>query len=159
MDSLDRSVINRLQGDFPISEHPFADAARSLDTTEVELIARIEGMLRDGILTRFGPLYNAEKMGGAFTLAAMSIPAQDFERIAQIVNAMPEVAHNYERAHALNMWFVLATDTRDGIGKAIRNIEQATGYPVFNLPKIEEYFVEAKFMVQPGRCEFIRTGG
>lgn len=147
MDSLDRSIINRLQGDFPISERPFADAARSLDTTEVELIARIEGMLRDGILTRFGPLYNAEKMGGAFTLAAISVPPQDFERVAQIVNAMPEVAHNYERAHTLNMWFVLATDTPGGIGKVITNIKQATGYPVFNLPKIEEYFVEMKFTV------------
>ena len=27
-----------------------------------------------------------------------------------MVNAHPEVAHNYEREHALNMWFVLATE-------------------------------------------------
>lgn len=144
MDALERSIINRLQGDFPLSERPFADAAVGLGTSEGELIARIGRLLNEGALTRFGPLYNAEKMGGAFTLAAMSIPQRDFERVARIVNAAPEVAHNYERAHKLNMWFVLATDTPGGIDEAIRSIEQATGYPVFNMPKIEEYFVELK---------------
>lgn len=144
MDALERSIINRLQGDFPLSERPFADAAAGLGTSEGELIARIGRLLNEGVLTRFGPLYNAEKMGGVFTLAAMSIPQQDFERVARIVNAAPEVAHNYERAHKLNMWFVLATDTPGGIDEAIKSIEQATGYPVLNLPKIEEYFVELK---------------
>ena len=36
-----------------------------------------------------------------------------FEQVSDQVNAHPEVAHNYEREHhALNMWFVLATEQR-----------------------------------------------
>ena len=69
----------------------------------------------------------------------------DFERVASIVNAMPEVAHNYQRAHALNMWFVLATETPDGIQAAISRIEAATGNHVINVPKEREYFVGARF--------------
>ena len=74
----------------------------------------------------------------------MKIPPQDFERVAGMVNAMPEVAHNYQRNHALNMWFVLATETLQQQHEAIARIERETGYPVFNLPKITEYFVELK---------------
>jgi hypothetical protein len=65
--------------------------------------------------------------------------------VAAIVNAMPEVAHNYQRAHALNMWFVLATETPDGIQAAISRIEAATGNHVINVPKEREYFVGARF--------------
>ncbi len=101
-------------------------------------------MLEAGVLTRFGPLYNVEQAGGAFTLAAISVPEADFERAAAIVNAMTEVAHNYQRDHELNMWFVLATETPDGIGRAVGRIERETGYRVVDLPKQREYFVGLK---------------
>ena len=147
MDALDRNIVNALQGGFPICESPFEEVARQLQTTGPELIARIEAMLEQGLLSRFGPLYHAQQMGGALSLAAMKIPPADFERVADRVNAMPEVAHNYERDHALNMWFVLATETLQQQHEAIARIERETGYSVFNLPKIAEYFVELKLQV------------
>ena len=61
--------------------------------------------------------------------------------MADIVNAFPEVAHNYERGHELNMWFVLATETEDEIGDVIGRIEASTGLQVFDFPKLEEYFI------------------
>ena len=42
------------------------------------------------------------------------------------------------------MWFVLATEAREGIADAIARIEAATGLPVFAFPKEREYFVEMK---------------
>ena len=78
VDDLDRAIVNRLQGGFPICERPFAQAANALATDEQTLIARIGGLLEDGTLTRFGPLYDVEKMGGAFTLCAMRVPRADF---------------------------------------------------------------------------------
>lgn len=147
MDELDRAILNHLQGGFPVSERPFLAAAQELGSTEEELISRLSQMLAQRRLTRFGPLYNADRMGGAFTLAALSVPAADIERVADLLNAMPEVAHNYERAHRLNMWFVLATDTPEGIGSALRRIESETGCRVYNFPKLREYFVELKLAV------------
>ena len=113
MDELDRAIVDRLQTGFPVSERPFLQAAHGLGTTEDELIARIDRLLRAGTLTRFGPLFQVERMGGAFTLAAMSVPVAEFEHTAAAVNALPEVAHNYAREHALNMWFVLATESAE----------------------------------------------
>jgi len=145
MDQLDRAIVNALQGGFPITEQPYAEVAAQLGASEGELIARIEKLLKDGILSRFGPMYHAERLGGALSLAAMKIPQEDFERVAAIVNAMPEVAHNYARDHALSMWFVLATETPEQQREAIADIERATGYPVYNMPKIKEYFIGLRF--------------
>src|SRR3990170_1374773 len=145
MDATDRKIVNALQGGFPVSERPYAEAATKLGIGEDDLIRRLDTMLSDGTLTRFGPMYHAERLGGALTLAAMQIPPQDFERVAAIVNAFPEVAHNYAREHTLNMWFVLATETPERIDQVIAAIERDTGYPVHNMPKREEFFVGLRF--------------
>jgi len=147
MDAVDRAIVNDLQGGFPISEHPYAEVAARLGLSEAELMTRLDALLAQGVLSRFGPMYHAERLGGALTLAAMKIPAADFERVTQIVNAFPEVAHNYAREHEFNMWFVLATETPERIGEVIGEIEHATGYHVYNMPKLEEFYVGLKFTV------------
>jgi len=59
-------------------------------------------------------------------LMAMAVPPERFEEVAATVNAMPEVAHNYEREHALNMWFVVAAETPAEMTETIAVIEAAT---------------------------------
>jgi DNA-binding Lrp family transcriptional regulator len=89
-------------------------------------------------------MFQIEAIGGAFVLAALAVPEDRFDEVAAQVNALPEVAHNYRREHALNMWFVLATETVDGIAQAIARIEQSTGLTVYAFPKEREFFVEMK---------------
>lgn len=144
LDDTDRRIINALQGDFPLSRRPFAQVAQALDLDEGALIARLDRLLRDRVLTRFGPMFQIEHMGGAFCLAAMKVPEDVFDTVAAQVNAFPEVAHNYRREHALNMWFVLATERPGGIDETAQRIEAGTGLPVFLFPKEQEYFVEMK---------------
>lgn len=144
MDQIDRDLINGLHGGLAICERPYLDAAQRLGLSEDELLARLTRLLADGVLTRVGPLYQIERMGGAFTLAALHAPADQFEQVAQCVNALPQVAHNYARDHDLNMWFVIATETPGEIDTVIAQIERETGCSVFNFPKSREYFVELK---------------
>jgi DNA-binding Lrp family transcriptional regulator len=144
MDELDRRIVNALQGGFPLCSRPFEEIGSGLGVSEGQLISRLENLLEQKTLTRFGPLYDAERLGGAFSLCAMSVPAADFERVAALVNAHPEVAHNYEREHRYNMWFVLATDKEEKISSVIAGIERETGYPVMNLPREQEFFVELR---------------
>ncbi len=147
MDEVDRAIINALQDGFPICAHPYAAAAEQLGLTEAALIERLGHLLEDGVLSRFGPLIHAEQLGGGLTLAAMQIPATDLERVIEQVNAFSEVAHNYERDHVLNMWFVVATERPEQVGVAIAAIEARTGYPVYNFPKEEEYFLNLRLAV------------
>lgn len=143
-DDIDRRLINALQGEFPLSETPFAEVGAALGLTEDEVIRRLDSLLEDRVLTRFGPMFQIERMGGAFCLAAMAVPEADWDRVVGQVNAFPQVAHNYRREHALNMWFVLATETPEGIAEAGRCIEKATGLRVLLFPKEREYFVEMR---------------
>ncbi|MFN4326427.1 MAG: Lrp/AsnC family transcriptional regulator [Azonexus sp.] len=141
---LDRQILATLQGDFPVCERPYAEAAGRLGVSEAELLTRLQQLLADKVLTRFGPMFQIEEMGGAFVLAALAVPEVRYDEVTAMVNALPQVAHNYRREHALNMWFVLATETKAGMAEAIARIEQETGLPVYAFPKEREFFVEMK---------------
>jgi DNA-binding Lrp family transcriptional regulator len=144
MDELDRQLINALHGGVPIEEHPYASIGRLLGMSEDEVIGRLQRLLADRTLTRFGPLYDAAKLGGAFTLAALSAPEDRFDEVADIVNSFPEVAHNYAREHALNMWFVVGAEHPERIAEVLSQIKDRTGLEVLNMPKEEEYFLELR---------------
>ena len=144
MDEIDRRIINALQVGFPICDAPYQQVAVQLGLTEQALLARLQALLDNGTLSRFGPLYHAELMGGALTLAAVKAPPERFDEVTDIINTFPEVAHNYARNHALTMWFVIATETPEQIRSTLTAIEQQTGLTVYNMPKINEYFVGLK---------------
>lgn len=146
MDETDRCIINRLQGGFPLVESPFLEVAAEFGMAEANLIRRIAALRASGVLSRFGPMYDAKALGGAFTLCAMSVPCERFDEVAELVNARDEVAHNYERDHELNMWFVLATETPEQIPQTIEAIEADTGLQVLDLPKLDEYFLELRLV-------------
>lgn len=144
MDAQDRMLINALHGGFPVTERPYAAVAEGLGMTEDEVIDRLSRLLEAGTLTRFGPLFDAAKLGGAFTLAAMAVPEDRFDSVAEIVNGYPEVAHNYAREHELNMWFVVGAERPGRIREVLDEIADRTGIAVLNMPKEKEYFLELR---------------
>ncbi len=153
---LARAFINQFQSGFPITQHPFSSVAAELDVSEVTLIETLKALLEDGILSRFGALYNSQQMGGDVCLVAMEIAPADFERVAEQVNQFPEVAHNYQRDHAFNLWFVLATETKAQQPQVLKQIEKITQYQVYPFPKLQEYYVGLKFFIESnGRVKTI----
>jgi DNA-binding Lrp family transcriptional regulator len=159
--ALDRGIINAFQGGFPVTERPFEPAAAALrehgvDVTGPELCERVRELDEEGILSRFGALVNAEEIGGAASLVAMHAPEDRYDEIAETVNEFTAVAHNYEREHPhLNMWFVVSVadhpdpdkDGNDRVEEVLAEIEAATGQETYNLPKLQEFHVGAKFLV------------
>ena len=141
LDKTDRRILNRLQEGFPISPRPFLEVAVELGLDEDDLIARLARMKQARAITRFGPFYDAAAMGGAFCLCAIEVPDADFDTVTELVNAHDEVAHNYERDHKLNMWFVLATESEEGIEQIAKQIEAETGLTVLLFPKEHEFFI------------------
>jgi len=147
MDETERKIINGLQAGIPVSERPYAEAAESLGLSEDDLIRHLVRLRDQGIFSRVGPMYYAEGMGGGLTLAAMQIDDKDFDRVACQVDVFPEVAHNYARDHAFNMWFVVATEKPDDVEKTLAKIEQRTGYKVYNMPKLQEFYIGLRLEV------------
>lgn len=147
MDDFERALINQYQGGFPITSQPFLQLAEQFGCTEDEVITRIEALLADGTLTRFGPLYDVEVFGGQFVLAAIEVPQERFEEVAGIVNGFSEVAHNYARNHRLNMWFVIACEVAEQTNRVIKALQDATGLKVYAFPKEEEFYINLRFDV------------
>ena len=145
MDEIDRKIINGLQGNFPIDDHPYQIAAQKLGITEDELLQRLEKLLENHTLTRFGPMYDIQKLGGSFSLCTIRVPSERFTEVTEIVNSFAEVAHNYERDHEFNMWYVLATESLAQIDIINQAIEEKTGLRVYNMPKLQEFFVGLHF--------------
>ncbi len=141
----EKQLINCYQGGFPLASEPFQVIADELNSTSQEVQRTLKNLLDNGVLTRFGPLYNIEKVDGAFSLCALKVPTERFDEIAELVNSYPEVAHNYQRDHEWNMWFVLADETEQAIIKAFNQISRETGCPSLNLPKQTEFFVGLRF--------------
>jgi DNA-binding Lrp family transcriptional regulator len=141
IDSVDREIINSLQGGFGLGERPYLEAAGRIGISEDELIDRLDKLVSSRALSRFGPMYNAERLGGAVSLCAIAVPEDRFDAVAETVNAHREVAHNYARNHELNMWFVIACDAPDKIQAVIGEIEDETGLKVYDFPKEHEFFI------------------
>jgi len=148
LDPADARLIQHLHGGFPLGDRPFAEVGATLGMGEDEVLERLRVLLARGVLSRFGPLFQIERAGGRFVLAALAVPEARFDEVAGLVNALPEVAHNYRREHALNMWFVLAAETAEAVDAAVARIEADTGLPVHAFPKEREYFVELKLPLE-----------
>ena len=140
----DARFIDRLHGGFPLVDRPFAAVGAELGWSEERVIERLHQLLAQGVLTRFGPLFQIERAGGQFVLAAIAVPEERFDAVNAVVNSFPEVAHNYRRTHALNMWFVVAAESPAQADSALARIEEAIGLPVLAFPKEQEYFVELR---------------
>ncbi|BGD20515.1 Lrp/AsnC family transcriptional regulator [Pseudomonas aeruginosa] len=145
MDEFDRRLLNRLQHGLPLEPHPYALLAAELDCREEDILRRLDDLLDDGTLTRFGPLFDIEPLGGAFTLAAMSVPEARFEEIAALLAGWPQVAHNYRREHALNMWLVVACDSPAEVAETLARLERESGLAILDLPKEATYHVGLHF--------------
>lgn len=145
LDEFDRRLLNRVQHGLPLVRHPWQALSDELGASEDRIRQRLQELLDEGTLTRFGPMFDIEQLGGAFTLAAMRVPEARFDQVAEQLNQIPAVAHNYQREHDYNMWFVLATATPEGISETIEQIEQLTGLSVLNLPKEKTYHVGLHF--------------
>lgn len=145
LDALDRRLIDRLQDGIPLVSRPFEALAAELGVDEVRIVERLSALLSRGVLSRFGPMYNADALGGAFTLVAMAVPEDRFDELADWLAARPEVAHNYRREHRYNMWFVLGAERAERIDAFLAEIEAVFGIRPLNLPKLDEYFLRLRF--------------
>ncbi len=142
-----KQLLNDYQHDFPLTSTPFADIAAQLGTDEASVIEHYQALADEGAVSRIGPVFRANRVG-ASTLAAMCLPESELQSVAETVSSFIEVNHNYEREHRFNLWFVANAGSKSELHDAISRIEQATGYPVMQLPMLKDYYIDLGFSLQ-----------
>lgn len=138
---IDKDILNTLQKGFPISHAPYDDAGKALGISGDELMTRLQTLLDEGYLSRFGPMFDMDEMGGAVELAAMQVPPEQFTAVTDYLNELDEIAHNYQRKHRLNMWFVIACRSDEALSDSIKQIESKTGLTVYRMPKLQTFYI------------------
>ena len=144
LSDFEKRLLTRLQNGLPLATNPYAEIAAELQSTEDEVFAAVQNFLKNGVLTRLGPMFQIERLGGAFCLVALHADEKNLALTVEKINAHKEVAHNYLREHFLNLWFVLACAKKDEIPRVLAEIEAETGCKTFAFPKLKEFFVELK---------------
>ena len=141
---VDFRLLNDWQRDFPLVPRPFQAIADVLGVSEADVITRLARLQADGSLSRVGAVVRPNSVG-ASTLAAMTVPPDRLDEVADQISARPEVNHNYEREHRLNLWFVVTAATPALVQAVLRAIEAETGLPVLDLPLEREYHIDLGF--------------
>jgi DNA-binding Lrp family transcriptional regulator len=143
-DAIDRRLLDDFQQDFPLNARPYAALGERLGITEAEVLTRLSRLSRAGAVSRVGAVIRPHAVG-ASTLAAMAVPANWLEQVAELVSGYPEVNHNYQRDHRLNLWFVVAAASHDEVQAVLAEIRRRTGLEVLDLPMLEHFHIDLGF--------------
>ncbi len=144
---LEKRLIDGFQHDFPLHPRPYRVIAQRLGVEEETVIELLAELQAAGVISRIGAVLEPHRAGYS-TLAAMQVPAPLLPQIAAFVSAYPEVTHNYEREHRLNLWFVIAAPSRGRVAAILSDIEYRTGLAVLDLPLLEAFHLDLGFPVQ-----------
>ena len=144
---LERRLLNEFQRDLPLLASPFAAIAEQLGVGEDEVIETLRRLVAEGVVSRVGAVVEPHRTGWS-TLAAMAVPETELEAVAELVNACPEVNHNYEREHRLNLWFVVTAPSRDRVAEVLADIASRTGLEVLDLPLEERFRLDLGFDIR-----------
>ena len=144
---LEQHLLNDFQHGLSLSPTPYADLAEQLGVDEATVLENLHMLQTEGVISRVGPVFRPNRLGVS-TLAAMAIPGDELEKVADIVSSFAEVNHNYERDHEFNLWFVVVAVDRDALQAVLTKIETLTGYSVMDLPMMEDYFIDLGFKLQ-----------
>ncbi len=141
---LDRRLLDEFQRDFPLCPQPYAEIARRVRRDEATVIERLAWMQHEGYVSRVGPVFRPNRLG-ASTLAAMAVPRQRLQGVAELVSSYAEVNHNYEREHAFNLWFVVTAKDEQAVAEVLTDIRRRTGIAVMDLPLVEAFHIDLGF--------------
>jgi DNA-binding Lrp family transcriptional regulator len=144
LDCVDRRLLDDFQRDFPLQPRPFDTLAERLGMTETEVLERLHRLQEQGAISRIGAVLAPHRAGWS-TLAAMAVPAEELDELAELVSSYPEINHNYEREHELNLWFVVAAPSRERVEQVLQEIETRSCCPVLDLPLLEAYRLDLGF--------------
>jgi DNA-binding Lrp family transcriptional regulator len=142
--ALEKCLLNEYQRGFPLCESPFAVIAQQLDVSEEQVIKTLDSLQQRGLISRVGPVF-APRRAGASTLAALSVPDAELERVAELVSHYEEVNHNYERKHTFNLWFVVTAPDEARVRQVLDEIQSLTRLQVLDLPMERSFYIDLGF--------------
>ena len=146
---IDFRLLNAYQRDLPLTERPYAEIGRREGYPAGMIVERLRLLTGRGAISRVGAVFAPRRIG-ASTLAALAVPVDRLDEVAQVVNARAEVNHNYLRENDWNMWFVASAANDAALGRLLAEVSSQTGCPLISLPLLEEFHIDLGFDLADG---------
>jgi siroheme decarboxylase len=146
LDETDKSILNRIQSNFPIEPRPYMVIGQDLGLEEDDVIKRIGRLKQEGIIRRIGGNFVPDKLGYVSTLCTARVPLDQLNEFTAIVNQFPGVTHNYQRDNEFNVWFTFIAPSMAEIEAKLAEIAAKTGVnEILNLPATNVFKIKAQF--------------
>ena len=146
MDDIDKTLLNLLQKEFPLSQRPFLAVAEKCGISEAEVLGRVQRLKEDGIIRRIGAVFNGAKLGRVSTLCAARVPESKMDIFVQVVNSSRGVTHNYRRDDEYNVWFTVSAATGEELETFLAFVKEKTGVTdILNMQAITTFKINATF--------------
>jgi siroheme decarboxylase len=146
LDHLDRRLLDAIQSGFPIVAQPFQALAESLGADEADVLSRVHRLHQDGIIREMGAVFDLKRLGHKSTLCAAEVAPDFLVPVVALINGFPEITHNYQREHRLNVWFTVIASTQEEIDAILDRIRSAHGVAqVISLPQRRMFKISVHF--------------
>jgi len=135
-----------IQEHFPLSERPFRVLGEKAGMSEDAVIDTVRGMIGDGSIRTFGPVFEAKRLGYTSTLAAAEVEESRVAELAAAMLDINEITHNYLRENRLNLWFTVTARSEDIKSGILRRVGRFPGVSrLLDLPVVTVYKIRAVF--------------
>ena len=151
LDDIDKKLLQELQDNFPLVQHPWLSISEVLGISENEVLLRLERLTKEGVVERIGAVVDSAKIGlAAATLVAIQVPEKEVEAVAQVINEYPNISHNYLRENQYNIWFTVSAPTMQEVDNTLSDIIRKTGIGpsnILNLPTEQRFKINVRFQI------------
>lgn len=134
-----KQLCNALQNGVPICARPFAEIAECLNVDQEQVLREASGLIEAGVIRRISATVDYRALGKTSTLVTAHVPQESVREVAEAVNSLDGVSHNYLRNHHYNMWFTLQADTAAQIDATLADLSERFGFGFHSLP-VKRFF-------------------
>ncbi|QHI68602.1 siroheme decarboxylase subunit beta [Tichowtungia aerotolerans] len=152
--AVENRILTQLQRGVELVSRPF----QTLEIPEAKVLALLHEAQSDGLLRRFGGIFDARHLGYKSILCALDVPDELLEEKAAIISNHLGVTHCYERLPVgdgdyPNLWFTLAM-LEDEFNSGFAKLREELGLELSQLPAIRRFKIDVVFDLAPhGRDE------
>lgn len=145
MDQIDIKLLKSIQDGIPLVCEPFKYIAEELGLSENEVITRLNNLIKDGVIRRFGASIGHRVIGiTANAMCTWNVPDENVEKVGAVMAGFPEVTHCYERPRfpgwKYNLFTMIHAYSREECEKIAKEISNATGIRDYSILFSEREF-------------------
>jgi len=147
LDAVDQAILNKIQVAFPLDSRPYLQIGEEVGISENEAWQRVDTLRKKGIIRRIGAIFDSRSLGYVSTLCAAKVPEAKISILAQLMQGITEITHNYLRNHPkYNLWFTIIAESQERLEEVLTIVQTSlNSKEVYNLPAIQVFKIGVVF--------------